>query len=149
MQVILLKDVPKLGKRGEIKTVTDGYALNFLIPRALAAKATDNKIKQQADKALKEEEKKKKERAGRMKQLAKLKGLKVKIEAKISDSGKLFAGVNRQNLAAAINKQTGLELKENVIKLDKPFKETGEFEVEVDLGDDIKTIIKVAIKGVK
>jgi len=131
MKVILLKDVSKVGRCYEVKEVASGFALNFLIPRGLAKPATDSEI--QKIEQLKSENKK-----GEEKQIAEFKqiienisGEKIIIEAKVNEKGHLFKGLHEKDLSGALKSQRGIEIPAEKIKLEKPIKEVGDYEVEI------------------
>lgn len=147
MQVILLKDVNKLGQRGEIKKVSDGYALNYLLPAKLAVKATAERVKQLKERLAKETKLKKADLKRKQGLAAKLKGVVLEIEGKVSDGGKLFAGVSQKDIQQKIKQAVGVEIEESSVVLDKHLKDLGEHQVEIDLGHNIKTQILVKIKA--
>jgi large subunit ribosomal protein L9 len=132
MKIILIKDVQKVGKKFDIKDISDGYALNFLIPRGLAIVATPQAI------AKINLEKEKLSIEGKIqeellvKNLGTIKGLKLTLKEKANEKGHLFAGVTREVLADEILKNTRLNLDVEFIKLEKPIKEVGEHKVTVE-----------------
>ena len=131
MKIILIKDVPKIGKRFDVKTVSDGHALNLLIPQGLAISATPDAIKRvEAQKATAEAEKKVHEEL-----LAQnLKGLEsttLIIAGKANPKGHLFAGLHREAIAAELQKQSRLQVDPSFIMLDQPIKEVGEHMIEI------------------
>ena len=110
MKVILLNDVKKVGKKGQIVEVSDGYGSNFLIPNKLAVKATktslDIKQKQDEDMALKEEEKK--QQAIILKD--KLEKLTLELKAKTGKDGKMFGAISSKQIVEEYKKQFDIEL---------------------------------------
>ncbi len=135
MKVILLKDVSKLGRRYDIKTVSDGHALNLLIPQKLAIAATPSALKQvEVQKAKTEGEKKVHEEL----MIQKLKGLDGKtltVKGKANEKGHLFAGLHQDEIAAELQKQTHLQINADAIVLDQAIKEVGEHTIQVKVGD--------------
>ncbi len=133
MKVIFLKDVPRVGKRHEIKEVHDGYATNFLFPKKMAEPATQ--------KAVNELERRKKEvMLGRameeealMKNLAEIKGKVIKISGKANELGHLFSAIHKKEIIEALKNQHKAEIGEDFIVLEKPLKEVGEFEIPVEI----------------
>ena len=105
MKIILLKNINSLGKQGEIKEVSDGYARNFLIPRQLADIATDElvshiqRIKQKEEKSAKKELERSQDAAG------KLEGKVFEIQAKASNEGRLYASVHSQEISELLKKK--------------------------------------------
>ncbi len=135
MKIILLKDVAKLGKKYDIKTVADGFAINSLIPRGLAEVATDKSLKRlEVLKAQDVTEKKIREDL-LLKNLNDLKDVVIEIKEKVNDKGHLFAGIHKPELIAEIKKQTRLDMDEEHIVMDKPIKEVGEHMIDVKVGD--------------
>jgi large subunit ribosomal protein L9 len=132
MKIILLKDVPKVGKKFDVKDVAEGYALNFLIPRGLGSVATPQavaKIDAEKQKAITEGKIQEELLA---KNLEVIKNLRLDIKEKANDKGHLFAGVTKEILISEILKATRLNLNPEFIKLDKPIKEVGEHKVTVE-----------------
>ena len=133
MKVIFLQDVPRVGKRHDIKEVNDGYAANFLLPKKLAQVATP--------KAVAELEMRKKEIivAGKiqedllMKSLEEIKGKIIKIKGKANEKGHLFSAIQKKEIADMMKKEHRAEINEEFIKLEKPVKEIGEFEIPVEI----------------
>jgi large subunit ribosomal protein L9 len=146
MKVILLKDVPSLGKKYDVKTVSDGHALNFLIPNNLVQKADEAQIKKVEALKAQESERRKKHEEALSKILASLDKMVIEIEAKASAKGHLFAGVHKEEIAPEISKRIGMEIPQDYIILDKPIKEVGEQIVEIKVGDK-SAKIKIVVKS--
>lgn len=144
MKVILLQDIEKIGKKDEVKEVADGFARNFLIPKKLAIIATSKELeklrkrKEQIEKMRKEEEEKIKGLAER------IKGLEIVLKEKVNPEGKLYGSVGREKIASLL-KENGFGIDENKVDLVEPIKDTGKFEVEINLFPDLKTKIKLKI----
>ncbi len=143
MKVILLKDTPKIGKKGEIKDVSDGFAQNLLFPQQRAERATPQKIAQ-IQKQMKELED---QRKATLKVL--VDGLKnigpIVIHAKATLEGSLFESVTVGKIATASRAQ-GLALPEHSIHLDHPIKHTGEHTVPVSIDTWKGSIVVSVIK---
>lgn len=135
MKIILLKDVPKVGRKYDVKDVAEGYALNMLIPRKLAEIATPNGIKK--IEALKENDltQKKIQEELLVKNLEIIKNLTVTIKGKANEKGSLFAGITKEMLAAEILKSSRLNIDANMIVLSKPIKEVGEHKITIEAGN--------------
>jgi large subunit ribosomal protein L9 len=133
MKVILLKDVLKLGRKFDIKNVSDGHAQNFLIPRGLVVVATDAAVK----KLIREKEKagveEKIQAELLVKSLGALKDTTIKISGLANDKGHLFAGITKEILIDEILKQTHLNLDPETVVLEKPIKELGEHKVIISV----------------
>lgn len=144
MKVIFLKDVPRVGKRHDIKEISDGYATNFLFPRKLAEPATP--------KAITELEKRKKnieiEREVQdnllIKNLEEIKGKIVNLKGKANEKGSLFSSIHKKEILEAMKKEHHAEIAEEFIILEKPIKETGEHEIQISIkGKKTSFILKV------
>lgn len=144
MKVILLEDIEKLGKKFEVVEVADGYARNFLIPKNLAEPAT--KETRERLKVLKEAEvKRAEEELAKIQELAtKLDGQEIEIKAKLKEDGGLFGSINAASIAEALAKQ-GLYIKKSWVKLEKPIKEVGEYDVVLELEHGLEAKIKVIV----
>lgn len=146
MQVILLKNVEKLGRAGEVKNVSDGYAMNFLLPKKMAEAVTAEKINKLKNKETGQIKNREKEREAGEKQLKKLMEIKgLVIERKVSENGKLFAGIGEKEIAEELKKQKRAEVAEKFIKMAKHIKETGVHRVGIDFGNNLKTEITIKV----
>ena len=144
MKVILLQDVKKMGKKGDVIEASDGYARNYLFPRKLAEEATANAL--HVVNAKKENERKKKlaELEAAQKLAAELKGKEVTINAKAGDSGRLFGAINNKDVAEAINIEFNLSIDKKKVVVNT-IKVAGTYEVEVKLYPEVSTKMKVNI----
>jgi large subunit ribosomal protein L9 len=144
MKVILLDDVTKVGRRGEVRDVSDGYARNFLIPKKLALGATEGNlknlehIKQQAH-----------AKADRVRSEAD--GVRARIAALVyeerrqaSEEGKLFGSVTAQDLVDFLGKH-GVTVERRRVQLDEPIKTIGETTVPVRLHADVVAQLRVSV----
>ena len=143
-EVLLMADVPELGKAGEIVKVADGYARNFLLPHELAAPVTPASLRRL--------EKLRKERAELAKiQLAeaqakasKLEGVSVTIRARTVDGEKLYGSVSVTEIADALAAQ-GVAIDRSQLELPEHLKQVGTYEVPVRLHPDVTVPLKVWI----
>jgi large subunit ribosomal protein L9 len=144
MKVILLDDVAKLGRRGEVRDVSDGYARNFLIPKKLALSATAGNLNN-LDHIKKQQEAK----AGRIKTDAE--ALRDRIEAltyeerrQASEEGKLFGSVTSQDIAEFLAR-SGVKIERRRIALDEPIKALGDTTVGVRIHPEVVAQLKVTV----
>jgi large subunit ribosomal protein L9 len=134
MKIILLKDVQKIGRKNDIKDVSEGYAVNFLFPKKLALIANPaniekvNKMKNQA-----ESEKKVLEDL-LIKNIDSVTEKTITIRAKANEKGHLFAGISKEDLVKEIEKETRIKIEPDRILLDKPIREVGNHIVDVKFG---------------
>ena len=135
MKIILLKDIPKIGRKFDIKTVSDGYALNMLIPRGLAEICTPNAERNILRYKAEATTEKKIQGELLAKNLETIKGLTLTLKEKANEKGHLFAGVTKEMLVSEIFKLSRLNLDNESIKLLKPLKEVGEHRVTIEAGD--------------
>lgn len=146
MKVVLRKDVPGLGKAGDIKNVADGYARNYLIPRGLAAVATPGAIKQAEQERVAEVE-----RARRLQEEArelaqKLAAHPLTFKARAGEGDKLYGSITSADIAQAIQEATGLEVDKRKVLLERPIRELGEHTVTVKLHGDVVSQVKVVVE---
>lgn len=142
MEVILKKDVIKLGDRDDIVKVRDGYARNYLIPRGLAVMATDaaRKMHQENLKQRAHKEAKIKEEAQKI--ATKLADVHIKVGAKAGDNGKIFGSVNTIQVSDAL-KKLGFDIDRKQIAIkNEPIKVLGSYEAIVKLHKEITQTIK-------
>ncbi len=145
MKVILTQDVKGSGRKGELVTVSDGYANNFLLPRKLAIPATPqalNELKNREAAAAhrRAEEKKAAEAAAK-----ELTGKTVKIAARGGAAGKLFGSVSTKEIAEAIQKELGVELDKRKISLDAEIKAFGTYNAEIKLYAGVSAKVYVVV----
>ena len=135
MKIILLKDVSKVGKKYEIKDISDGYALNLLIPRGLAVSATPDAIKRIELEKSRDVGEKQIHQELLLKNLEELNGITITMVEKANEKGHLFAGVHKPEIIPAILEQTRLQIDAEHMILDKPIKEIGLHEIVVKVGE--------------
>ncbi|PNR96513.1 50S ribosomal protein L9 [Petrotoga olearia] len=146
MKVLLLDDVSNLGKKGEIKEVSDGYARNYLIPKKLAVEATGGYIKN-VEESKKIEDKKKENLKKRSEEiLEKLKGTKIEIKAKSGEKGKLFGAVTAQNISEKIEELLGEKFDKTWFDEKVNIKELGTHTLKVKLPQGVRGEIKVKVE---
>ena len=146
MKIIFLSDVYGSGKRYEVKEVPDGYAMNFLLPNKLAEQATPDRIKKIEQTRQEQLEEEKIQQDLLEKNLSALKDLRVEIKEKANEKGHLFKGITAQDVAKAIQKQANIELPHDLLKIEKPIKDTGEFSISVLAGKK-KTSFTLVVSG--
>lgn len=145
VQVILTETVAGQGKKGEVVTVSDGYATNFLVKQNKGIIATPEEIKKlEAKKAKKaKEEDMKKESA--IEEKKKIESKPIMINVKIGDNGKVFGAVTAKEVVAEIESVFGIKVDKK--KVSANFKNTGEHTAEVKLHQDVKAEVKVIVNG--
>jgi len=144
MKVILLQDVKKLGKKGDILEISDGYARNFLFPRKLAEQANNNNVHILNMKKENERKQKLAEIEAAQKLAAELKGKEIKILGKAGDNGRLFGAITSKDVAEKINEMYKLKIDKKKIVMDT-IKLTGEYDIEIKLYPEVSTKMKVVV----
>ena len=133
MKVIFLQDVPKVGKKHDVKEINDGYVMNFLFPRKLAVPATPNAIAE-LDKRKKNIEIEREVQTDLLqKNLEEIKGKVIIIKGKANEKGSLFKAIHKKEIVEELRKQHHAEISEEFIVLEKPIKEIGDFEIPIEI----------------
>jgi len=147
MKVILQQEVKKLGKKGDIIEVSEGYARNYLLPQKLAIMATANNVNNAKMQQVAEE--RKKERALDEAKLlaAQMTKIAVSIPVKMGEGGRLFGSVTAKDIADALVKEHKLELDKRKIELKDALKSLGTFTVPIKLHPEVSTQIQVTLKA--
>jgi len=144
MKVILLEDVKKVGKKGEVVEVSEGYARNFLLKKKLGKAATntainDIKLQQAAD------QRRKAEQLEEARELAKkIEAAQLALKVKAGDNGKIFGSVSTKEIAAGIKEQLGVTIDKKKLSLKEPIKSIGTHTVTIKIHP--KVISKLNIK---
>ena len=142
MKIILTNEVKTLGAPGDVVTVADGYARNYLIPHNLAIFANKGNLArvEQIKSALTTREEKRKRNLTTL--AASLEGLSVDIPVQVGDEDRLFGAVTQQMIAEALRAK-GINIERKSVQLEEPIKQLGVYNVEVKLHTDIKPQIRV------
>jgi large subunit ribosomal protein L9 len=145
VKVILAKDVEEVGRKGDVVTVADGYARNFLVPKGFAIIATKGALRQaeQMRKAREEHERKlRDEAAARVEVFG---ASAVYISARAGEAGRLFGSVTKSDIARAIKEQLGEDVDRHFIRLDDPIRTIGTYQVEVHLHEEVNAPVTVEV----
>ncbi|MDQ3980309.1 MAG: 50S ribosomal protein L9 [Actinomycetota bacterium] len=145
MRVILRADVAKLGRKGDVLEVSDGYGRNYLVPKGLALKATDGAIAQAAAMRRARDVKEARDRAGAEEVARKLTPIVIRIPARAGAEGRLFGSVTATDVAEAVESQTGVTIDRRRVHLDDPIKSLGTHEVAVRLHTDVEARLAVEV----
>src|SRR5512138_1907368 len=144
MKVLLIKDVYKLGRAGDVKKVADGYGRNFLLPQGMALLATEGALKQ-SEKIRTEATKKRAALNNEMSSVAEvIKDMKLAFASKAGETGKLYGSITAQDVSDAIKAKTGVEVKRQQIDL-QPIRNLGEHKVHIRLTMDLIPEITVVV----
>jgi len=144
MKVILKEDVKKIGSMGQIVTVADGFARNYLVPKGLAVEANIKNMKslEHAKKVI--QEKAKKVKTSVQDFADRLSKISLVIKAKAGEEGKLFGSVTTMDIAEQL-KNEGIEIDKKKISLDEPIKRIGTYAVSVRLHPEVDTQINLQV----
>ena len=145
IEALLMDNVKKLGKSGQIVKVAPGYFRNYLLPQGRAAEVTGaarRRLKKlEAARALKAAEEKK----AALEVAQSLKDLSITVSAHTTDGKRLYGSVGAADIVAAIEANRGVKLKRSQLSLDDTLKEVGEYEATIDLGHDVVVKFKITI----
>ena len=145
MKVILQQDVKKVGSKGDIVEVSEGYGRNFLLPKKLAVEATAANLetaKQKANSAAR----KKQQAADEARLLAaQLEKVSVKVAVRIGEGGKLFGSVTGKDVADALAKEHGIDVDRRKISLKNDVTGAGEYEAVIKVHPEIQSTIRVLV----
>jgi large subunit ribosomal protein L9 len=142
MKLLLLKEVENIGKPGDLVTVTDGFARNYLLPRKLAAPPTADALKRveaERRRVVKHAAEKEKQAVSMAKSLE---NASVNIPAKVGEGGHLFGSVTAADIAKALQAE-GRKITEDMLRLERPIKEVGIYDVPVLVHGETRATIKV------
>jgi large subunit ribosomal protein L9 len=144
MKIILLDDVPKLGRRGEVRDVSDGYARNYLVPQKLALAATAGNLRNLESIKATQDGRVSRLRAQAEAQAQAIEALSFSQVRQASDEGRLFGSVGRADIAAFLL-QNGVDVDRRRVMLDEPIKALGEFSVPIRLHSEVTAQLKVSV----
>ncbi|MEK6581307.1 MAG: 50S ribosomal protein L9 [Nitrospirota bacterium] len=144
MKVILKEDVKNLGKMGDIITVAEGHARNFLLPKKLAVEALTENIK-----ALEHQKKTIQEKAKKVKNVSqdlanRISSLTLSIKAKAGEEDKIFGSITSMDIAAAL-KNEGIDIDKKKISLEEPIKRLGSYAVSIKIHTEISAQLNISV----
>lgn len=142
MKVILTEDVSRLGARGDVVTVRDGYGRNYLIPQGKAMRATPGNLVKLKDKARLEEAKERRDKQAATEFAQRLAGVSCSVRVQADESDKLYGAVHERDIAAALDEQ-GVQVDPHSVILEEPIKMLGVYPVKLHLFKDVEAEIKV------
>ncbi|MBR1728865.1 MAG: 50S ribosomal protein L9 [Selenomonadaceae bacterium] len=145
MKVILQEDVKKLGVKGDIVEVSDGYGRNFLLPKKLAIVATSENLNIAKDKAQTKARRKAQESDEAQLLAAQLEKLTVKIPVKVGEGGKLFGSVGGVDVAKALKSNNGIEIDKRKISFNENVTAPGSYTVTIKLHQNVTCKMNVEI----
>ena len=147
MKVILKKDVDFLGEEGDIVTVKNGYARNYLLPKSYAVIATPGNLKIWENEKVTRDRKIAKNTEKAQEQAKIISANIYEVIAKVGDEGKLYGSVTTQDISNAIEAKTKLAIDRRKISVEEQIKSVGEYHAVVKIYKDVKAEIKVVVKS--
>src|SRR3989344_4583930 len=144
MKVILLEDIPKMGKKWEIKNVAEGFARNYLFPRGLAKAATAKLITEEEERQQSKAAEAEAELVKTEELASKIDGLEIEIPAKVSEKGELYSAVSAAKIGEVLA-ALGHKVDKKHIKIPEPVKQVGEHRVTVTLKHGLEAEVKVTV----
>ncbi len=145
MKVILVEELEGRGSFGDIITVKDGFANNYLIPRKLAIPATEGNIKHIKDILSQKARKLEKIRAQAQELAKKLEGVEITIKKPVGQNGKLFGSITTSDIAKALNEK-GFNIDRKQVMISSPIKNLGLYTVKIRLHNDVYASVKVNVE---
>jgi len=142
MKILLRQDYQGLGEAGNVLTVKDGFARNFLIPQGVAFMATEQNQKRFENDQKQKSWKKEKEKHQAEELAKKLENISCTISVQVGEEDKLFGSVTSQNITDALKAQ-GIEVDKRKVLLEEPIKSLGIYSVDVKLHESVKAAVKV------
>ncbi len=145
MKVILTKDVDKLGKSGEMKTVADGYATNFLIKQQLAVPAAGGAYRAWQHDIASREEKRNREREEAEIAATRIASTTLTMGVKVGDGGKLYGSITTKDIADALGRR-GITVDKHKIELDEPLKSLGTYKVAIKVASGMTPEVTIIVE---
>lgn len=145
IQVILTDNVAGHGKKGEVVSVAEGYARNFILKQNKGIVATAEELKKLENKALKKDKEEQKKKEDAIKTKATLESKELSLKVKVGQGGKVFGAITSKEVIDEIEKVFGIKLEKK--KVDANFKTTGAHIAEVKLHSEVKASVKVVVTG--
>lgn len=145
MKVILSDDVTNLGHKGDVVSVADGYARNYLVPHGLALVATRGSLRQAEQMQRARDEQARREREEAAAKVSKLGAAPVYIAARAGEEGRLFGSVTSSDVARGIEDQLEESVDRHQVRLDEPIRSLGSYSVEVRLHPEVNALVTVEV----
>jgi large subunit ribosomal protein L9 len=147
MKVLLKQDVPKIGKKGQILEVKEGYARNFLIPGGMAVEASGGAMKQIEEEKKASDRHKAKEKEEAQGLAKKIEELSILLKHKAGDEGRLFGSITSAEVAEAL-KQKSFNIDKKKIVLEEPIRLVGDYEVKIKLHPEVAAHLNVRVEKI-
>jgi large subunit ribosomal protein L9 len=145
VKVILTKDVEKIGKTGEMKTVADGFATNYLIPQKLAVPASGGAYRAYQHDIASREDKRKREREEAEIAATRIASTTLTMGVKVGEGGKLYGSINNQDIAEALGRR-GITVDRHKIDLEQPIKSLGTYKVAIKVYSGMTPEVTIVVE---
>jgi large subunit ribosomal protein L9 len=145
VKVILTKDVDKIGKTGEMKTVADGFATNYLIPNKLAVPASGGAYRAYQHDIASREDKRKREREEAELAATRIASTTLTMGVKVGEGGKLYGSINNQDIAEALGRR-GITVDRHKIDLEQPIKSLGTYKVAIKVYSGMTPEVTIVVE---
>jgi large subunit ribosomal protein L9 len=145
VKVILTADVTSLGKSGELKDVSDGYARNYLIPRKMAVPASGGAFRAWQHDIASREEQRKREREEAEIAAQRISSTTLTMGVKVGEGGKLYGSITAKDIADALARR-GIEIDRHRIDLDEPLRQLGTYKVAIRVAPEMTSEVTVAVE---
>jgi len=145
VKVILTKDVDKIGKSGELKTVADGFATNFLIPQKLAVPAVGGAYRAWQHDIASREDKRARERSEAEVTATRIASTTLTMGVKVGDAGKLYGSIGSKEIAEALARR-GIVVDRHKVELDEPLKSLGTYKVAIKVFSGMTPEVTVVVE---
>jgi large subunit ribosomal protein L9 len=145
VKVILTKDVAKLGKTGEMKTVADGYAQNFLIPQKLAVSASGGAYRAYQHDIASREDKRRREREEAEVSANRISSTTLTLGVKVGEGGKLYGSITAKDIADALGRR-GITVDRHKVDLEEPLKTLGTYKVAIRVFSGMTSEVTVVVE---
>jgi large subunit ribosomal protein L9 len=147
MKILLVQDVVKLGRVGEVKEVSGGYGRNYLIPQGLAVLATRGQVKQAEERAASQHKRDQAARNDAQALAAKFNGQTIRFVARVGEQDRLYGSVTSADIAEKLAELVGGEVDRRKIVLDEPIKRIGIYPITVRLMSGVEPVVNVVVEG--
>lgn len=144
MKIILTEDVPRLGVRGAVVEVADGYARNYLIPKKLAIPATPSNLKSWQELQRVQQEKMQRKRLQAERMANKISKTLLVFKVKAGEEGKLFGSISSIDILNAL-KERKIPVEKGMIRMEEPIRRLGTYRVPIRLHPEVETTVKVEV----
>ena len=146
VKVVLVHDVPGLGKAGESKDVAPGYARNFLLPRKVAVEATSSQLKLMQDKKTREERQQQKKVSDATSIADRLSAIPLTFKVKVGEQHRLYGSISAKEIAEALQWQAKITVDRRWVQLEEPIRAVGDYDVSLRIAANVNGVVKVSVQ---